>query len=82
MRLTSMSTLGEYCGEAGVVPQFGMSYVLPPNNNIGKIVDQNLTDDDRRRIVAPDLELQLESINNTPEGNGAVRGWGGRGLRR
>lgn len=59
-----------------------MSYVLPPNNKVNLIVDQNLSDETRARIVAPDLELQLESINNTPEGNGAVRGWGGRGRRR
>jgi len=58
-----------------------MSYVMPPNNNISALCDQNRTDDQRRPLFETDLALQLADFNNTPAGNGPVRGWGGRGRR-
>jgi hypothetical protein len=58
-----------------------MSYVLPPNNAIAAITDLNQPESVRRAIYETDLELQLADYNNTPEGSGPVRGWGGRGHR-
>lgn len=59
-----------------------MSYVLPPNNAIAKLLSQNETEDARRSISEVDLELQLRDQNTMKEGNGPVRGWGGGRARR
>lgn len=59
-----------------------MSYVLPPNNAIAKLLDQDRPDSVRRAVFERDLELQLADHNNTPAGNGSIRGWGTRGRRR
>lgn len=53
-----------------------MSYVLPPNNAIAKLLDQNQPEDARRAISDVDLELQLRDFRTMKEGNGPVRGWG------
>lgn len=58
-----------------------MSYVLPPNNAIGTICDQDQPESLRKALFDMDLELQLRDFRNTPEGSGPVRGWGG-GRRR
>jgi hypothetical protein len=58
-----------------------MSYVLPPNNNIRILCDQNNVDA-QRRAFETDLALQLQDQNNTPGGGGPIRGWGTRGGRR
>lgn len=55
---------------------------MPPNNAIAALCSQNRTDEDRRSLFETDLELQNSDHNNTPEGAGAVRGWGGRTGRR
>lgn len=55
-----------------------MSYVLPPNNAIAAICDQDRTDEQRRPLFELDLQLQLSDIRNTPGGVGPVRGWGYR----
>ena len=57
----------------------GMSYVMPPNNNIAAICSQDRTDADRRGMFDVDLQLQLADFNNTPGGVGPLRGWGARG---
>jgi hypothetical protein len=59
-----------------------MSYVLPPNNAIAKLLDQDQPEGVRRAVFERDLELQLADFNSTPSGNGSVRGWGTRGKRR
>ena len=59
-----------------------MSYVMPPNNNIAALLDQDRNDDARRAIFETDLALQLADHNNTPGGAGPVRGWGRRSYRR
>lgn len=59
-----------------------MSYVMPPNNNVKPICSQDRTDDERRSQFETDLQLQLADFNNTPEGSGAIRGWGTRGRTR
>lgn len=55
---------------------------MPPNNNIAAVCSERRTDDDRRSQFETDLALQLADHNNTPEGGGAIRGWGTRGRRR
>lgn len=57
-----------------------MSYVLPPNNNIRILCDQNNVDA-QRLAYETDLKLQLADFDNTPGGGGPVRGWG-TGRRR
>lgn len=58
-------------------------YHLPPNGNtaaLRKICSTEVTtEDERAPIIAPDLILQTRSINNQPEGQGVVYGWGSRG---
>ena len=53
-----------------------MSYVLPPNNAIAKLLSQNEPEDARAAITQTDIELQLRDHNTMKEGNGPVRGWG------
>lgn len=59
-----------------------MSYVLPPNNAIAKLLSQDEPEDARRAIAETDLELQNRDINTMKEGNGPVRGWGTGRVRR
>ncbi len=59
-----------------------MSYVLPPNNAIAKLLSQNEPEDARAAAAETDLELQLRDNNTMKEGNGPVRGWGGGSARR
>ena len=59
-----------------------MSYVMPPNNNIRAIASQNLPVEQQKAIFDLGIRFELADINNTPSGQGVVRGWGGRCSRR
>lgn len=58
-----------------------MSYVLPPNNALATITDPNGPESVRRGIFELGQRFELADYNNTPEGQGVVRGWGGRRRR-
>lgn len=57
-------------------------YHLPPNGNIAalrKLCSTEVTTNaEREPIIAPDRVLQNRNINNQPEGEGIVYGWGSR----
>jgi hypothetical protein len=63
-----------------------MSYHLPPPSNQAAInqlcspspPSGTMDPAVRDSIYRTDLELQLRSINNQPEGQGIVYGWGSR----
>lgn len=59
-----------------------MPYVMPPNNAIRILCDQNSPDEPRRLLFEQGIQIELDDMRNTPGGGGPVRGWGaGRGRR-
>lgn len=53
-----------------------MSYVLPPNNDIAKIANQDQPEQVRKDLFDTDLRLQLEDFRSVNERRGPVKGWG------
>lgn len=56
-----------------------MSYVMPPNNAIAALCSQNTPEGVRRSVFEAGLRFDLADFNNTPGGQGVVRGAGRRG---
>lgn len=53
-----------------------MSYVLPPNNDIKKLADQDQPDAVRKDLFDTDLRLELEDFRSVNGSRGPVKGWG------